>query len=53
MISKELEVSLNIAVSEAQKRHHEYVTVEHILYALLDNPHSQKAIIACGAVLHI
>ena len=48
MISRELELSLNLAVSEAHKRGHEYVTVEHILYALLENGNSQKAIIACG-----
>ena len=48
MISRELEISLNLAVSEAQQRNHEYVTVEHILFALLENPYSQKAIIACG-----
>ena len=48
MISRELELSLNLAVSEAHKRGHEYVTVEHILYALLENTNSQKAIIACG-----
>ena len=47
MISRELELSLNLAVSEAHKRGHEYVTVEHI-YALLENTNSQKAIIACG-----
>ena len=35
MISHELEVSLNLAVSEAARRGHEYVTVEHVLFALL------------------
>ncbi len=48
MISKELEVSLNLAVSEAARRGHEYVTVEHVLYALLFNEVAAKALRACG-----
>ena len=48
MLSQELEVSLNLAVSEATRRGHEYVAVEHILYALLHNTEARKAIEACG-----
>jgi len=48
MISPELEVSLNLAVSEAARRGHEFVTVEHILYALLYNDAAAKALRACG-----
>jgi ATP-dependent Clp protease ATP-binding subunit ClpA len=48
MISPELEVSLNLAVSEASRRGHEYVTVEHVLYALLFNEAAAKALKACG-----
>ncbi|MFK7823758.1 MAG: ATP-dependent Clp protease ATP-binding subunit ClpA [Oligoflexales bacterium] len=48
MISHSLEVSLNIAVQVAQKKHHEYVSIEHILFALLDNPEARKSILACG-----
>ncbi|NRA45242.1 MAG: ATP-dependent Clp protease ATP-binding subunit ClpA [Oligoflexales bacterium] len=48
MISHSLEVSLNIAVQVAQKKHHEYVGIEHILFALLDNPEARKSILACG-----
>ena len=48
MISPELEVSLNLAVSEAARRGHEYVTVEHILYALLNNDTAIRALRACG-----
>jgi len=48
VISKELEVSLNLAVSEAARRGHEYVTVEHVLYALLFNEIAAKALRACG-----
>lgn len=48
MISRNLEISLNIAVQVAQKKGHEYVGVEHILYALLDNPEAKRAFLACG-----
>lgn len=48
MLSPDLEVSLNLAVSEATRRGHQYVTVEHILYALLHNKTAREAIEACG-----
>lgn len=48
MLSPDLEVSLNLAVSEATRRGHQYVTVEHILYALLHNQTARDAIEACG-----
>jgi len=48
MISPELEISLNLAVSEAARRGHEFVTVEHILLALLYNDAAIRAIRACG-----
>jgi len=51
MIGRELESSLNLAVAEAQRRGHEYVTVEHILYSLLSNPDAERAIRACGGVI--
>jgi len=35
MISKELESTLNVALKEAKNRRHEYVCLEHLLYALL------------------
>ena len=44
MISHELEVSLNLAVSEAARRGHEFVTVEHVLYALLHNKTAAEAL---------
>jgi ATP-dependent Clp protease ATP-binding subunit ClpA len=49
MISPELEVTLNLAVSEAARRGHEYVTVEHVLYSLLFNESAKKVLRACGA----
>jgi len=48
MLSPDLEISLNLAVSEATRRGHPYVTVEHILYALLHNTTAREAIEACG-----
>ena len=38
MLSRELEQSLNLAIQKARENRHEYITVEHLLYALLDNP---------------
>jgi len=48
MISHELEVSLNQAVQEAQKRKHVYVSVEHILFSLLHDARIYKIVEACG-----
>jgi ATP-dependent Clp protease ATP-binding subunit ClpA len=48
MISPDLEVSLNLAVSEAARRGHEFVTIEHVLYALLHNETASRALRACG-----
>jgi len=49
MLSKELEISLNQAFKEARENHHEYMTVEHLLLSLLDNPTAAKVLRACGA----
>ena len=49
MLSKELEFSLNRAFKEARDKHHEYMTVEHMLLSLLDNPAASKVLRACGA----
>jgi len=49
MLSSELESSLNSAIQNARKARHQYITVEHLLAALLDNPPAAKAIQACGA----
>ena len=48
MISKDLETTLNFALKEAKRRRHEYVSLEHLLYALLRDPDGKSAIIACG-----
>src|SRR5918999_5604045 len=48
MISKELESTLNIALKEAKRRRHEYVSLEHLLYALLQDKDASRAIVNCG-----
>ena len=53
MLSKELETSLNEAFSEARDKRHEYITVEHLLLALLDNSSANSVLQACGADLNL
>jgi ATP-dependent Clp protease ATP-binding subunit ClpA len=48
MITKELEKTLSAAVEEAIKRQHEYVTLEHLLLALLNDPTASDVIRHCG-----
>jgi ATP-dependent Clp protease ATP-binding subunit ClpA len=48
MISKELSTTLGFAVREAKKRRHEYVCVEHVLYAILNHETGAKTIEQCG-----
>jgi ATP-dependent Clp protease ATP-binding subunit ClpA len=48
MISKELESTLNFALNEAKTRRHEYVSLEHLLFALLRDKDGKAAILACG-----
>ncbi|MBM3117729.1 ATP-dependent Clp protease ATP-binding subunit ClpA [Jeongeupia naejangsanensis] len=49
MIAQELEVSLHMAFMEARQKRHEYITVEHLLLALLDNPSAAEVLRACSA----
>ncbi len=48
MISKELSETLGFAVKEAKKRRHEYVCVEHVLYAILHDENGVDTIENCG-----
>src|SRR6476646_1325193 len=48
MITKELENTLNLALAEATTRQHEYVTLEHLLLALLNDPSARDVIYHCG-----
>ncbi len=51
MLSKELEFTLNLAFKEAREKNHEFMTVEHLLFALLGNPTAVEVLRACGADL--
>ncbi len=48
MIAQELEVSLHMAFMEARQKRHEFITVEHLLLALLDNPSTSEVLKACA-----
>ncbi|MGI9319674.1 MAG: Clp protease N-terminal domain-containing protein [bacterium] len=51
MLSEELEVTLGAAVNYARSHRHEIITVEHLLYALLDDNETSKTIHLCGGIL--
>ncbi|WP_444930886.1 ATP-dependent Clp protease ATP-binding subunit ClpA [Microbulbifer sp. SSSA002] len=51
MLSKDLEVTLNLAFKGARAKRHEFMTVEHLLLALLDNESAADVLHACGADL--
>ncbi len=51
MISRELQVTLGLAVAEARRRRHEYLTLEHVLYALLHDEDAREVIRNCGGDL--
>ena len=52
MLNKDLEISLNLAFRQAKESRHEFMTVEHLLLALLDNPSAIEVLGACGADLN-
>lgn len=49
MLSLELEVTLNLAFKDARNQRHEFMTVEHLLLALLDNKEAADVLRGCGA----
>jgi len=53
MLSKELEITLNTAFQSARQKRHEFMTVEHLLLALIDNVQAAQVLRACGADLAI
>ena len=53
MLSKDLEFTLNLAFREARDKMHEFMTVEHLLLALLDNPGAVAVLRACGADIEV
>ncbi|GAB3333222.1 ATP-dependent Clp protease ATP-binding subunit ClpA [Marilutibacter aestuarii] len=52
MFSKDLEFSIGQCYKRAREARHEYMTVEHLLLALLDNPSAEVVLKACGADFH-
>ena len=48
MLSKNLEISLHRALALAKKYRHEYATLEHLLYALTDDPDASAVMRGCG-----
>jgi ATP-dependent Clp protease ATP-binding subunit ClpA len=51
MLDRELEFSLNLVFKDAREKRHEFVTVEHLLVALISNPSAAMVLRACGADL--
>lgn len=51
MFSKSLEMTLNSAFAKAKEKRHEFITIEHLLMALIENPEAAEVLIACGANL--
>jgi ATP-dependent Clp protease ATP-binding subunit ClpA len=49
MLSKDVEYTLNVAFQDARDKNHEFITVEHLLLALLDNAAATAVLRACGA----
>ena len=48
MIAQELEVSLHMAFADSRQKRHEFITVEHLLLAMLDNPTAADVLRACS-----
>src|SRR5579864_5742918 len=53
MIAKPLQKTFEFALNDAIRRRHEYVTLEHLLYALLHDRDAAKVITECGADLEL
>lgn len=51
MFSKSLEMTLNLVLAKAKEKRHEFMTVEHLLLALIENPEAAELLLACGANL--
>jgi ATP-dependent Clp protease ATP-binding subunit ClpA len=53
MFSKELELSISQAYHTARSKRHEFLTVEHLLLALLDNDSAREVLQACGVDIQL
>lgn len=49
MLNRDLEATLNTAFKEARAKHHEFMTVEHLLLSLVTNDAAKEVLVACGA----
>ncbi|HEX4803653.1 MAG TPA: Clp protease N-terminal domain-containing protein, partial [Myxococcaceae bacterium] len=49
LIAKELQASFRLALAEAKRMHHEYLTLEHLLLALLKDAKTRQVLTGCGA----
>ena len=49
MLSPELKRSLDRAITDTRRRRHEFITLEHLLYALIDDPSAKQVLLGCGA----
>jgi ATP-dependent Clp protease ATP-binding subunit ClpA len=49
MFTQEVQIAFSLAVREAQRRRHEFLTTEHVLYAILFEESGQELVVACGA----
>jgi ATP-dependent Clp protease ATP-binding subunit ClpA len=48
MFNQDVQITFSLAVREAQRRHHEFLTTEHVLYAMLFDEHGLEILQACG-----
>jgi ATP-dependent Clp protease ATP-binding subunit ClpA len=48
MFNQDVQIAFSLAVREAQRRRHEYLTTEHVLYAILFEDRGQEVLVSCG-----
>ena len=53
MFEQDVQIAFTLAVREAQRRRHEYLTTEHVLYALLFEEVGQQILMSCGGILMV
>jgi len=53
MFNQDVQITFSLAVREAQRRHHEFLTTEHVLYAMLFDDQGQQILRACGGNVEI
>ncbi|WP_432822488.1 ATP-dependent Clp protease ATP-binding subunit ClpA [Trichloromonas sp.] len=53
MFNQDVQIAFSLAVREAQRRHHEYLTTEHVLYAILFEERGQEVLVNCGGDIEV